>query len=56
MNNVYVSLRRKGFDPKAYRDESVVTGDGKGVVKMTVGRIYGLKNTGWLKSGLSRRL
>ena len=47
VNNVYISVRRKGFDPKAYRDESVATSDGKGEVKMTVGRIYGLRNTGW---------
>ena len=47
VNNVYVSVRRKGFDPKAYRDESVFTSDGKGEVRMTVGRIYGLRNTGW---------
>ena len=46
MNNVYVSLRRKGFDPKAYRDASEAFGDGKGEVSMTVGRIYGLRNTG----------
>ena len=46
VNNVYVSLRRKGFDPKAYRDASVAFGDGKGEVSMTVGRIYGLRSTG----------
>ena len=46
VNNAYVSVRRKGFDPKTYRDDSAATGNGKGEVLLSMGRIYGLRNTG----------